>query len=134
MTTFLRDTLTPWLLLIGAALLIFWQSSGPLPVQTPSLPGLDKLAHAVVYALLAFLAARAFATLPLRATARGVSGAAVLFAALYGLSDEVHQAFVPGRTADIWDLAADLAGALAGAFLYYRRRPIRRRGPSTFLR
>jgi VanZ family protein len=127
MATFIRETLTPWLLLIGIGLLIFWQSSGPLPVQTPSLSGLDKLAHAAIYALLAFLAARAFATLPLQVRAHGLAWAAVLFAALYGLSDEVHQAFVPGRTADIWDLAADLAGALAGAFIYYRRTPVHRR-------
>ena len=31
---------------------------------------------------------------------------------LYGLSDEAHQYFVPGRVADIGDLAADTAGVL----------------------
>ncbi len=128
MATFVRDILTPWLLLIGICLLIFWQSSAPLPPQTPSLPGLDKLAHAAVYALLAFLAARAFATLPVFKDPRLLPGAAVVFAALYGLSDELHQTFVPGRSADVWDLAADLAGAVAGALIYRRRVSFRGRG------
>jgi VanZ family protein len=116
-----REIITPWMWLIGLCMLIFWQSSGPLPVQTPSLPGLDKLAHAVIYALLAYLAARAFATLALLNHPRVLPVAAALFAGLYGLSDEVHQAFVPGRSADIWDLAADVAGAIAGAIIYHRR-------------
>lgn len=129
-----RDIVTPWFLLIGLCLLIFWQSSGPLPPQTPSLPGLDKLAHAAIYALLAFLAARAFATLSLLVDTRVLPWAAAIFAAVYGLSDEVHQAFVPGRTADIWDLAADAAGAIAGAYFYHRQIQVRGRGQTTFPR
>ncbi len=112
--------------MVGLCLLIYWQSSGPLPPQTPALSGLDKLAHAVVYALLAFLAARAFATLPFPAQAPALVGAAALFAALYGLSDEIHPSFVPGRSADVWDGVADLSGAVAGA-LIYRWRGARRR-------
>ncbi len=121
MMLWLREILTPWLLLIGLCLLIFWQSSGPLPHQTPSLTGLDKLAHAAVYALLAFLAARAFATLPFPDQAPVLPWAAALFAALYGLSDEIHQSFVPGRSADAWDWIADISGAIAGALIYRRR-------------
>ncbi len=34
----------------------------------------------------------------------------LLIGILFGLSDEIHQYFVPGRDADIWDLAADTAG------------------------
>jgi VanZ family protein len=116
--TIARDIIIPWLMLIGLCVLIFWQSSGPVPHQTPSLPGLDKLVHAGVYAVLAFLAARAFATLPRPYTPRTLAWAAAIFAALYGLSDEVHQAFIPERTADIWDLAADAFGAVAGAIFY----------------
>ncbi len=125
MTALLRDIAIPWLLLIGLCGLIFWQSSGPLPPETPSLPGLDKIAHAAIYALLAWLAARAFATLPYGAYASCIPWAAVVFAALYGLSDEVHQSFVPGRSADVWDLVADTVGAAGGALLY-RYRPLRR--------
>ena len=31
---------------------------------------------------------------------------------VYGFSDEFHQLYVPGRSADMYDLAADAAGAL----------------------
>ena len=36
----------------------------------------------------------------------------VLFCFFYGMSDEWHQSFVPGRDADWLDLAADTLGAL----------------------
>jgi VanZ family protein len=134
MLIIVRDIITRWVLLIGLCLLIFWQSSGPLPVEAPSLPGLDKVVHAVLYALLAFLAARAFATLPALKSPRVLVWAAAGFAILYGLSDEVHQAFVPGRSADIWDLAADAAGAVVGAVVYRWRHPGRVRRQTAFLR
>ncbi len=38
-------------------------------------------------------------------------------AVLYGLSDEWHQSFVPGRTPDIRDIFVDGMGAVAGLFL-----------------
>lgn len=40
---------------------------------------------------------------------------AVLAASLYGVTDEIHQAFVPGRTPDAVDWGVDTLGALAGA-------------------
>lgn len=46
------------------------------------------------------------------------SGAlAVVCSVLYGLSDELHQMFVPGRAAAWDDVLADLYGALIGAAL-----------------
>ena len=35
----------------------------------------------------------------------------------FGISDEIHQSFVPGRSPDLWDLVADSLGALLGAYL-----------------
>ncbi len=40
---------------------------------------------------------------------------AVIAASLYGVTDELHQAFVPGRVPDVVDWAVDTLGALAGA-------------------
>jgi len=37
-----------------------------------------------------------------------------LSATLYGISDEIHQHFVPSRTADIADMIADVAGSIMG--------------------
>lgn len=37
---------------------------------------------------------------------------AAILAMLYGVSDEIHQSFVPGRVASIADLGIDLVGIL----------------------
>ena len=39
---------------------------------------------------------------------------AVMFAGVYGFTDEFHQWFVPGRTADVYDWIADSTGATIG--------------------
>jgi len=55
---------------------------------------------------------------------------AVVLGSAYGLTDEIHQAFVPGRSADPRDWVADTAGAVLGALLavaYLRRREARAR-------
>lgn len=57
---------------------------------------------------------------------------AFVVTALYALSDEFHQSFVPGRVPDPWDLVCDVAGALTGLALWaaWRRRLARSRGES----
>ncbi len=95
----------PWLWMA----VIFWFSAQPkLPDLTPNLPGLEAIAgHLFMYAVLALLW-----WWVLRGV--GVSRPAVLallFAVLYGLSDEYHQSFVPNRTPSFFDLATDAAGA-----------------------
>lgn len=40
-----------------------------------------------------------------------------LFAAMYAVTDEMHQAFVPGRSASLWDVLADAVGAAAAMVL-----------------
>jgi VanZ family protein len=69
----------------------------------------DKVAHAVVFGVLAILIRYAFG----RSTRMPgwQSFAAVLVATAYGAIDELHQSFVPGRTADVWDFVADAGGA-----------------------
>lgn len=83
----------------------------------PAIPGgfSDKTAHGSEYAVLGLLLARGLAgprwlsiTLPC------VVGAVVL-AALYGVFDEWHQLFVPGRDFDVRDMMADAAGASMSA-------------------
>lgn len=92
---------------------IFFVSS----LSDPPLPeGLsDKGAHWLGYVGLAGTIVRALAGgWPRRITAR-VAAVAALIATAYGITDEFHQMFVPGRFADINDLGADAIGAVAGA-------------------
>lgn len=101
--------LSLWLPVIVYMAIIFGLSaqSNPLPEVTAHV--WDKLLHASEYGGLAVLLVRAL-------RGEGVSWAAVLIAAtvvasLYGASDEIHQAFVPGRDPAVGDWLADTTGA-----------------------
>jgi VanZ family protein len=47
--------------------------------------------------------------------------AAFVLSVLYGVADEVHQMYVPERTADLYDVVADGTGALLFVLLYWWR-------------
>ena len=89
---------------------IFAGSSFP---QLPDIPGgfSDKTAHATEYAVLGVLLARALAGPRWLSITFPSVVAAVALAALYGVSDECHQLFVPGRDFEVRDMMADAAGA-----------------------
>lgn len=71
--------------------------------------------HFTVYLVLAALSWWALGAFRLEARTRGVI---VFLAALaYGVTDEWHQSFVPGRTPDIRDLMVDAVGAAVGIFI-----------------
>jgi VanZ family protein len=95
------------------AALIFALSSRPGDAYPDvSFPGADKLVHFALYAPLG--AALVYAL-------GGHWRWAGLLAALYGVSDELHQMFVPMRFADGFDVLADAAGGFVGAWLMARR-------------
>ena len=41
----------------------------------------------------------------------------------YAVSDEIHQSFVPGRTAALYDFGFDLTGANIAAYLIWKLKP-----------
>jgi len=104
-----------WLPVILYCGVIFIQSSYPSTQSLPRFLHADKLIHAGAYALLGFLFFRAFQATKIQ---KGIvlliifSG---LASSLYGVSDEIHQSFVPSRTASIADVLADTAGSFLGA-------------------
>ena len=71
-----------------------------------------KAGHFTEYAILAFLAGRAFITSSRSLLQRYWFQLSLLFVAIYALLDEFHQSFVPSRTASIYDSAIDVAGGL----------------------
>jgi VanZ family protein len=91
------------------AVVIFIASSMPQP---PSLPEIvtDEGAHGGLYAGFSLVVLRALARRRDRVTLLTAAGAIVL-TVLYGISDEYHQSFVPGRTSDVADVGADAIGA-----------------------
>jgi VanZ family protein len=74
----------------------------------------DKGVHATEYAVLAFLLGHACVRTFDRHPRLRVALAAVVLTFLWGFLDEMHQAFVPGRSADLLDLVADTVGAVTG--------------------
>ncbi len=101
--------------------LIFYLSHQPYDfVQLPQVAGVDKLLHGIAYASLAgaFLYGFHPSTKDSRRTLTAV--AAVIFCLLFGISDEYHQAFIPGRFVSVWDVAADGLGALLVVTLWYK--------------
>jgi VanZ family protein len=87
--------------------------------DVPQLPGnvSDKAAHSGVYFALGVVMFRALAGGSLTGMTFWRGGAATLLSMLYGITDEFHQSFVPGRTSDVFDLVADTVGAAAGVVL-----------------
>jgi VanZ family protein len=81
----------------------------PLPDQVS-----DKTGHLVAYAGLGILAVRAVAGGLPRAVGLRVALLALVIAGGYGITDEIHQSFVPGRSGDIQDWYADVTGAVIG--------------------
>ncbi|MGR8929380.1 MAG: VanZ family protein [Gammaproteobacteria bacterium] len=75
----------------------------------------DKLLHLGAYSIMAIFSWRAFRHFRLNETA--VAWISFLFCGLYGLSDEWHQSFVPGRTVSFWDWTADTSGAALTSYL-----------------
>jgi VanZ family protein len=102
-----RSLLTLWGPFLGALAVVFWLSS------LSEVPGAhyfwDKLLHAFGYAGLGVLALRAFhgGFLRPRLASTCYAGLTVI---LWGISDEFHQSFVPGRDASALDVVADAVG------------------------
>ena len=126
MVTFLRY----WGPVCGYAGLIFYLSAQPHPEEhVPFVTHFsDKVLHAVEYAVFGALCYRAFCRSGHDAWRQQAIPAAILLASLYGVSDEVHQAFVPFRDANWLDWVADTIGAAIGVTAMHRMlslRPVR---------
>jgi len=112
-----------WGPMCGYAGLIFYLSSQPHPEESlPSFVGLvsDKVLHVAEYAVLGGLCYRAFRWGTTGSWQSWAVPLAVLVAALYGLSDEVHQSFVPFRESSGLDWLADSIGATLGAAIVHQ--------------
>jgi len=97
------------------ALVFYFSSQSHLPLRL--IHGTDKIIHAFAYFILAILLFFSFLKSGLRKYLLLIS---VLFAVVYGVSDELHQYYVLGRDASLGDIIADSFGALLGSFLAAR--------------
>ena len=108
------DRLARWGPVVVWAAVIFALSS--IPSLATGLGTWDlvlrKAAHVVEFGILGALLARALPSLAW----------AVAAGSLYAMTDEVHQAFVPGRVGSPVDWALDTVGVAAGVLAYARLR------------
>ena len=107
-----------WLPLILYCLIIYIQSANPSPDQIPSIPFVDKVFHFAAYGIMGILFYRAYQTLRIKDNLQMLMLFSVVSASLYGISDEIHQSFVPFREAAVGDVIADIIGAFSGVYLY----------------
>jgi VanZ family protein len=79
----------------------------------------DKVLHAVEYGILSLLCYRAFRWAAGPAVARQAVVLAIVTASVFGITDEVHQFFVPLRESSWQDWLADTIGAAIGAVSWW---------------
>ena len=101
-----------WLLTLSYMGIIFYLSSQH-NLHLPKLPrNFDKVVHMCAYIPLAYLF---YLSLKKSGMNKYIFVLAVIFASIYGITDEFHQVIVPGRDASIGDLLADALGAFLGS-------------------
>ncbi|MDO8413499.1 MAG: VanZ family protein [Gallionellaceae bacterium] len=94
---------------------IFWLGAQPVAVGFFPEP-IDKIAHSATFGLIAVLLWLAFL--------RGRPFIVLALVAIIGTADEVHQYFLPGRSASVADFTTDMIAAVTIVSLleYTRRR------------
>jgi VanZ family protein len=105
--------------IIGPLILWLFPSTSP---ETLALVNVitRKISHITEYAILGFLAARAFRTSPNPAINRRWFWICLTLVVVNALLDEYHQSFVPSRTASIYDSMIDMAGGLMALIIVWK--------------
>ncbi len=101
------------------AALIFWASSREEALFDMGIEqaGFDKLLHIAEYSVFGFLLMKALTVtsgLPVKA----LIFISLIIGSIYGVLDEWHQYYVPGRTASVLDLISDSIGTFLGALIF----------------
>jgi VanZ family protein len=102
----------PAILVAGGIWVLSSQSTLPKP---KGILGFDKFQHLLAYFVLAAALGLWFSRESWQIKRPRAFIISLLIASAYGIIDEVHQSFVPGRDASIWDWFADTLGAVLGA-------------------
>lgn len=105
----LKGFLYYWLPVIVYSGLIFYFSSlsNPLPQGLPTFNYMDLILHSAEYLILSVLLLRAL----LHYNTSHPYALSIIIAAVYGITDEIHQLFVQGRFFAVSDIIADALGA-----------------------
>ena len=108
----------PMILTMGIIFFLSHQSSYIFSLPISLFSGSDKIAHLIIYCMLALSTIYAFSESFKKKYPSWVMVITAVFCLFYGLSDEFHQSFIPGRFVSIFDVAADFMGAVLGCILW----------------
>lgn len=87
----------------------------PPTVKVLEKPGIDKVAHVFLYGVFGSLALPVLGWLSIPA------------GGILGITTELGQRFIPHRTADLRDFAADMAGLVLGMAIIFTARRLKRK-------
>ena len=102
-----------WIPAIFIGCCSWYLSSQPHIEHMPSFWNADKLVHLVCFGVFAFWTAFAC-----NIKSPGKLWIPSLIISLYGIADEIHQSFTPGRSSSVFDWAFDTAGAVLGSLCW----------------
>jgi len=119
----IKTSLYKYLAILYAAL-IFILSASPSIAPPPGFVLEDKIYHFIEYGIFSFLLFLAFYHSRSEFLKKHFIVLSCIVGMGYGLSDEIHQSFVPGRSCEFLDFVADCLGILLvqiGIWLYLKR-------------
>jgi VanZ family protein len=120
----MKKLLSLWAPPVIWAILIFLVSAYPT-ARTSEIHWKDfivkKTAHVIEYGIFAALVYRAFRASGVKKANAGIY--AIFVALAYGLTDEFHQSYTPGREPKIRDVAFDTIGAIASIYSIWNLLP-----------
>jgi VanZ family protein len=110
-----------------AALIFFLSSQSRWLFEPPEFFSSDKFYHFLEYGVFGVLLARLLEEYGFPPSYRKKIVWVLIISFLYGLSDEFHQWFVPGRYATLGDVLADSLGGWVGGLLFikFKRKDLR---------
>ena len=109
-----------WFPVIGYSAIIFVISGKQTAGPGFYFPGIDKIFHLVEYTPFGFLIFRALKGYQTSSSDTKILVWTVILTLCYGITDEIHQHFVPNRQADVLDVLADTVGGLIGGLLFMK--------------
>ena len=115
---FERNYLISWIITILIAVFIFYMSSKTFPPGIPGVSYLSYVYHFGVYFVFSFFLLISI----IRGNIKNkyLIFISILIAIAYGISDEIHQFFVPGRYGCYEDALTDSIGILFAGIIYLK--------------
>jgi len=114
-----KKILKSWLPVALWMAVIFMLSSVPGEAMPKiSLPNFNSFAHFLEYCILGVLFIRAAMNSNIKLSLPKLAVLSIFLIALFAISDEWHQYFVPGRMTDLVDFLFDSLGSMVGVLLY----------------